>query len=329
MGHEMHDEVKTVSTSDMSPPEIVWSKVGLVEKYIKSPLRRFFYTPIGLIYGLYLNRKYGGEAGFTVDRWLYGQRGNDYASHRRLVNKHKALKSSRIFIAGCGTGRDIGSWMKYQPSEVIGLDYFNYESAWRAAKAHYGRDYPGVRLGFVQGDLRDLSAFDSDSFDIIGSDAVFEHLTQPAEVCREWFRILKPGGILYATFGPLWFGWHGDHFSGWDNIQSGYNHISLSPEDYKAYLDQRPYETHSEDDGRTWIKNGMFSYLKPAGYLKVIADAGFERRHVGLLLEPKAVASLASQPALRAKLLKEHSIVDLLTYGMTVVFQKPDTDANG
>jgi ubiquinone/menaquinone biosynthesis C-methylase UbiE len=215
------------------------------------------------------------------------------------------------------------SWLKYHPQNLLGLDYFNYSKAWRTVTDVFQKEYPRTAISFQQGDLTDLSIFPEREFDIVGSDAVFEHLKEPSKVCREWYRILKPGGILYATFGPLWYGWHGDHFSGWDCFENGFNHIVLSKQEYEDYLAQRTFTEHSEDDGRTWIENGLFSYLKPAQYLEVLAASGFERRHVGVIIEPPALKCLKHRPALKHELTRQHSLMDLLICGMTVIYQKP------
>ena len=52
------------------------------------------------------------------------------------------------------------------------------------------------------GDMRDLSAFSSDGFDVVISCSVLEHLTAADQkiAIREMERVLKPGGIIGLTF---------------------------------------------------------------------------------------------------------------------------------
>jgi hypothetical protein len=83
--------------------------------------------------------------------------------------------------------------------------------------------------------------------------------------------------------------------------------------------------SHSEADGRTWIKNNMFSYLTPKQYLAALADAGFERVHLGVVLEPRAEECLRRNPELKARLTAELSEFDLLAKGMSVAYRKPET----
>jgi len=308
---------------DLSPEVIGWLKVPFIEQHIKTRLRRpFNWVYRKLISQLYL-REYKKQASFDVDLWLWGQRGNDYAAHRRRVNKLIPIKDKKILIGGCGTGRDIFSWLKYKPSIVVGLDYFCYQRAWAEATLEFGKRFSKPTVYFRKGDLSNLEIFDDDEFDIIGSDAVLEHITDLPSVAKEFYRVLRPGGIIYATFGPLWHAWHGDHFSGWDENSSGYNHLALNAEQYKRYLEEKPFDQHSEDDGRTWIEHGLFSYLKPTEYLEILEKTGFKKLFTGVLIEPKAVQCLKKNDGLKTQLLQQHQELDLLISGMTLIFEKP------
>lgn len=49
-------------------------------------------------------------------------------------------------------------------------------------------------------DLNAPTTFDDQSFDVIVSAEVIEHLENPRAVAREWFRLLRPGGtVLFST----------------------------------------------------------------------------------------------------------------------------------
>ncbi|MEM3658613.1 MAG: methyltransferase domain-containing protein [Candidatus Hadarchaeum sp.] len=49
------------------------------------------------------------------------------------------------------------------------------------------------------GDLNHPTGFSAESFDVIVAAEIIEHLENPREVAREWFRLLCPGGILIMT----------------------------------------------------------------------------------------------------------------------------------
>lgn len=287
----------------------------------KKPLRRLIYPAWNALLNPYLSMHYG-EKGFRPDLWLWGQRGNDYERQRRRVNRFKPLAGSDILVAGCGTGRDVASWVSMTPHRVTGLDWFRYDKAWSMWRERFTHAAPGVEIHFDQADLSRLDGIPNASFDVVGSDAVFEHLRDLPSVLEQFHRVLRPGGVLYATFGPLWHAWGGDHVSGYDALESGFNHLLLEEEAWQEYLNGIGERSHSEHDGRTWIEHDLFSRLRPAEYLQCLHAAGFERRFVGAIIDPRAVDFLKRYPDKAQRLLARHSELDLILSGMTVVFQR-------
>lgn len=53
--------------------------------------------------------------------------------------------------------------------------------------------------------------FEERSFDHVFSVATLEHLLELPRVLDEAFRVLRPGGIFYASFGPIWSSGKGHH----------------------------------------------------------------------------------------------------------------------
>src|SRR6266566_4385800 len=236
-----------LSPEDHTPPDFVLPHDGFVERAIKRPIRKFIYPAYNYAVDQWLRKRYRNSCLFDVDRWIWGQRGNDYENHRRRVNGILSLCGRRVLVAGCGTGRDLLSWARMKPASLVGVDWFNYRRAWVLLREEFARHAPSVQVRFMQGDLAGLSEFAADSIDVVGSDAVFEHVRDLPAVLREFKRVLRPGGILYATFGPLWYCWGGDHVSGFDRIESGFNHLILDQAAYRAYLDTMGGHKHSED----------------------------------------------------------------------------------
>lgn len=83
--------------------------------------------------------------------------------------------------------------------DVITLDV-NVEFV--AAARECARELRLASLDASVGDMRDLSAFSNDSFDVVVSCSVLEHLTgHDQEIAlRETARVLKPGGLVGLTF---------------------------------------------------------------------------------------------------------------------------------
>ena len=53
-----------------------------------------------------------------------------------------------------------------------------------------------------------------------------------------------------------------------------YNHIAMEKEDYNNFIDTFGEFIHNEGEGRTWIYNDLFSYLKPKEYLDELTQNG-------------------------------------------------------
>lgn len=310
---------------DRTPENFLLPVVGWRERF-KRPLRRLLYPIFNTIVNQALAARYS-RPDFSPDLWLWGQRGNDYARHRRRVNRFLSLRGKNLLIAGCGTGNDVASWVNMRPASISCVDWFSYDKAWNSWRAKLKQREPGVEISFAQGDLTQLAGYEDASIDAICSDAVFEHLTNLPAVLQAFKRILRPGGLIYASFGPLWNAWGGDHVSGYDHIESGYNHLLLEPHVYRQYLDGLGVHHHSEHDGRTWIEHGLFSYLTPRDYLVYLENAGFERLFVAAIIDPRAVACINS-PQLGARL-RQHDRINLLVSGMTIIYRRSATQRPG
>ena len=109
-------------------------------------------------------------------------------AHGALLDEFEAYRNTnRLIEVGCSSGSFLNRAVK------AGWDAIGVEPV--AASAEVGiRDYG---LNVIVGTLDD-AAFDSDSADIIYSNAVIEHVDSPAAMVAEAARILRPGGLFYA-----------------------------------------------------------------------------------------------------------------------------------
>lgn len=311
--------LKALPEGDFTPAAYQLPLPSPRENVLK-PIRRWIYPLLNWVSDLWV-RSFLKKIGLRPNLFLWGQRGNDYERHRRRVHSIKNVQGSKILVAGCGTGRDVETWLEYKPHHIIGVDLFNYNRAWKMWQKKFNSAGHSTVVEFQQGDLSQLSQIPDNTFDIISSDAVLEHVVQMKPVLTEFLRILKPKGILYSSFGPLWYSWGGDHVSGFDHIENGFNHLLLEKEKYKQYLDTMGDFSHDEHDGRTWIENDLFSKLRPQEYLDLLNSVGFTKRFVSCIVDPNAYQCLKN-PGLKGKLSPLGTYDDFVISAMTVIYEK-------
>lgn len=115
--------------------------------------------------------------------------------------------------------------------------------------------------------------FDDRQFDVVFARAVLHHTSDLAAACREFLRVLKPGGLLIAVR----------------------EHVISCPEDLPAFLDIHPLHK---------VYGGENAFLLEQ-YKDAICAAGFELKHVlapfssPINFAPHTLASLQAEVAQR------------------------------
>jgi SAM-dependent methyltransferase len=103
---------------------------------------------------------------------------------------------------GCGSGRVLRHWHRSDGLRLQGSDYNPRLIAWCK------RNYPFA--DFRINELNGPAPYPDESFDLIYAWSVFTHLTE--ELGDYWVaelaRVLRPHGVLYATF-------HGEFYASW------------------------------------------------------------------------------------------------------------------
>lgn len=112
----------------------------------------------------------------------------------RLALLRRALPAgkARILEAGCGVGDFAALIAKETNSEIVGVDVA--EPAIAIAR----KNYPELAANFHAAKLEDLD-LPLESFDVICSWDVIEHIWDPVETYRRLFKFLKPGGALLLS----------------------------------------------------------------------------------------------------------------------------------
>jgi ubiquinone/menaquinone biosynthesis C-methylase UbiE len=304
---------------DKTPADFKIEKEDKKEEF-KKIVRQYLYPVYLKIKKNLIEKRFSFVKDIGFNELFLGQKGNDYEAHRKRVNNLKNIHDSTVLIIGIGTGKDLESWLKYNPKKIIAVDYFNYEKSWSVRKEQYKNIY-NTEIEFLQSDIIDMKKIASDSIDIIGSDAVFEHINRFEDAIVEMKRVLKKEGVLYANFGPLWNSFGGDHMSGSDDFKNGYNHIRLNKEKYNEYLETFGEFTHSEHDGRTWINNNLFSYLKASEYLNIL-EKHLDKIYCSAIVDEKSLKYKEVFPTYFNQLTTKHGEENLLISGMTIIYDK-------
>jgi SAM-dependent methyltransferase len=250
-------------------------------------------------------------------------RGFPIETRRSWVDRHARLRGRHLLVQGTGTGWDTLTWQSFRPARITALDAFSFDDAWRDIAAYCAREHLVVPT-FGVADL-EMLPLETGSVDVVVSDAVYEHCRNLEAVLRETRRVLRPGGYLYAGYGPLWFTWGGDHYSGRGGNEHGFNHVSLDPAAYRNYFvgQRRPVE--DTQSGGRYVELDLFSKLTTREYLAAFDRTGFDLLDLRLELSPEAVDFVERWPERARALLARHPNLapdDLLIKANLVVLRR-------
>lgn len=261
-------------------------------------------------------------------RWVLGPRGMPLETRRRWGARYLAnIREATLLVQGTGTGWDVVSWARLRPRRIIGTDMFPFEESWQEI-SRYCLDRYRVPVEFRTAILEDHGFLDSGSVHLIASDAVYEHCKDLPRVMRESQRLLRPGGYLYASYGPLYCCAGGDHFSGRGGLEHAYNHLRLDQASYRRYLAEYHKEVEDFQDGVRYLELDLFSRLTTGEYLAIYREAGFIVTELVLELSDEALAFKKQFPQEFREMVKRNAgrcgPDDFLIKAHLLILQKPE-----
>lgn len=145
-----------------------------------------------------LQKKYPFPPEYGYDKNSLEDRGIKRA--KEILNLQGAKRSHTFLEIGCWDG--MVSWaICRKGKDVTAID-----------KSSEGLDERAITEGvkFHQTDAEDL-IFEDESFDFVFSYDSFEHFSNPEKVLTEAIRVVKKGGYIYLSFGPLYYSPLGEH----------------------------------------------------------------------------------------------------------------------
>jgi glycosyltransferase involved in cell wall biosynthesis/ubiquinone/menaquinone biosynthesis C-methylase UbiE len=184
------------------------------------------------------------------------------------------------------------------------------------------------------GDIRSVPLQDA-SFDIIFTVAAFEHIHELEVALAEMYRLLKPGGLVYSFYGPLWSSGVGHHLwferaGTWYRfsdeastapILKNYEHLLFDKQQMKEKLNAN-WDQASVDDFlyQIYDTDHINRYMY-ADYIRMFNASDFKVVHLEnfgkMAIEPEV------HEQLRAKFGDEN---DFTCATLEVVLKKPDAD---
>jgi ubiquinone/menaquinone biosynthesis C-methylase UbiE len=126
----------------------------------------------------------------------------------RRFGRMPAVAGRRVFDFGCGHGA-LSVELARAGADVYGVDIDTERIVF--ARDNLRERYPDV-ADRVRFDAAPIAHVQPDqSFDLAVSKDTFEHVSEIGAVARDLYRLLKPGGELWAGFSPLYWSPTGDH----------------------------------------------------------------------------------------------------------------------
>lgn len=293
---------------DISTKHIFFEKL---ENYsLRNTLRDIFDEYFRKPYYFFKYKNFFKYQDYKID-FILPSKGFSHKSRREKLNQMKKINGKSILNIGCGNAFDYHLWFRYMPKKIVGIDLLNYKNSWDSVLKYVKKKNVNIEIKFYK---KDFNEFNSDEkFDFIVSDAVFEHCKDLKNVIKKCHKFLKDDGIMYASYGPIWFSYGGDHFSGRDNIKNGYNHLILEKKDYQKYFNFNvgsfDYEVNQGGAGGILVKNDLFSKLLANEYFEIFKQNNFHSEFTCVEHCPIGYELIKKDSLLKKKLLSKYKTI--------------------
>ena len=166
------------------------------------------------------------------------------------------IAGKMVIDFGCGEGDDSIEMVRRGAGRVIGIDIRNDVLNVARQKADEERIGPQCSFATSTNELADV---------IVSVDA-FEHFSDPAEILRIMYHLLKPSGAVLISFGPTWYHPLGGHL------------FSVFPWAHLLFAEEALIEWRS-----TFKTDGATRFGEVAGGLNQMTIARFEALVAGSL----------------------------------------------
>lgn len=192
--------------------------------------------------------------------------------------------------------------------------------------------HPDVELpeyGVLDGAFEELPDHIVDRFDVAYSCACFEHVLRMPQLLRTASRVLKPGGMLFAMYSPIWSAWDGHHLP---KIKDGqgrdhsfgtplippWGHLLLSPPEMLSHLTSRIDRSTAERIVYYLYHSPHINRLFTEDYVGYFLQSGMEVVHLQAVFQRTITDELQKRLEARWPGRKQFA-----NNGIRVVLRKP------
>lgn len=195
-----------------------------------------------------------------------------------LRGTNLSLTGARVLDVGCGDGFiDIGLLRKFQPTKVMGVDLVptDVDELQKLYVANFNEELPkNLTFGTCTPTTIPLP---DESFDVVFSWSVFEHVTDPVAVFNEMHRLLRPGGFMFLQIWPLYRSQRGSHL--WNWYPDGWEHMTRSHDELRDEI-RLTLQNEPELLEATSIDFDSLNCITVDELQSALSSAGFKIRRV-------------------------------------------------
>lgn len=218
---------------------------------------------------------------------------NEAIPYRRMIERHAELlepaRGELILDAGTGTGNVAVELLKSE-AQVVGIDFVESALEMCREKAPQGE--------FRFGDITQPLEFEAEHFDKVACCCVLHILDRSAQefVVREFFRVIKPGGLVALTA-----------FAEDFNPNRVYLETLRQRRQTSGLLDSIFFTLrHSVNTARilyyVWRirrreRSGEYNFLSTEELTRMLEEAGFQVFHTERIFASQCITAAARKPA--------------------------------
>lgn len=206
---------------------------------------------------------------FRNDVVTMGERFAESIGKQKLYDSLQEPHLNHVLIPGCYMGgEDVQGWLRMGAKRLTGIDVYSLQSRWDRVIPPLSERF-GSKIRMIQASIEDIP-IENGEVDLICSHAVLEHVRNLDAMAAETARILRPGGLCYHSFGPLYYSFGADHCISAYGFEHGFDHLLLEERDYQSRIhNQSFFDTQPDKNLPFWALHNQFSFSTAGEYLRI------------------------------------------------------------